>query len=160
MMPADEYRRIHDDVPLGGLYDFGHPQGGSRAADCPYAPQPGVGLSPAEIVGYLQTVPSLQSSAPQPFTVNGRTGLRTDIELAPTWTKPCSWSKGVPSAPILYANTGLSGVDRGMKERLIVLDIGHGDSVAIEIFSPDSRRFDALVGQAMPIVQSFTFAEP
>ena len=50
--------------------------------------------------------------------------------------------------------TAIAGVER---ERLILLDLGQGDVVAIRIFSHDPARFDALVAEAMPIVESFRF---
>jgi hypothetical protein len=160
MMSTDQYPEIHDGVPLDGLYVFGHPQVGSRAAGCPYEAEPGVGLTPNEIVSFLRRTPALKLTLPKAVTINRRSGLLTDIELAPGWSKPCDWSSGAAASSILYANTGLSGVESGQRERLIVLDIGHGDSVAIEIFAADKSRFDALMASAMPIVDSFVFAEP
>jgi hypothetical protein len=160
LMPTSEYARIHDQVPLDGLFVFGHPQAGSRAAGCPYEAEPGVGLTPNEIVSFLRRTPALKLTFPHAVTINGRSGLLTDIQLAPGWSMPCDWSGGDAASSILYANTGLSGVTSGQRERLIVLDIGHGDSVAIEIFTPDASRFDELLGQAMPIVESMVFAEP
>jgi hypothetical protein len=48
----------------------------------------------------------------------------------------------------------IAGVER---ERLIVLDLGQGDVIGIRIFSHDPARFDALVAQAMPIIESIQF---
>jgi hypothetical protein len=72
----------------------------------------------------------------------------------------CDWHDGGPIAPILYANTGPSSVAVGTRERLILLDIGHGDAAGIEIFSANPARWDDYVSGAMPIVESFVFAEP
>jgi hypothetical protein len=160
MMPTSQYGRIHDGVALDGLYVYGHPQAASHVAGCPYEPQAGVGLTPSQIVTFIASVPAFHATAPKPITINGRSGLWTDIKLASSWTKLCDWSEGRPASSILYANTGLSGVDTRNSERLIVLDIGHGDAAAIEIFAADSNRFDAFVAEAMPIVESFVFAEP
>jgi hypothetical protein len=38
-----------------------------------------------------------------------------------------------------------------------VLDLGQGDVIGIRIFSHDPARFDALVAQAMPIIESIQF---
>ena len=40
---------------------------------------------------------------------------------------------------------------------MILLDLGQGDVVLIFIDAGDGTKFDALVAEAMPIVQSMTF---
>jgi hypothetical protein len=160
MMPSDQYPRVHDGVALDGLYVFGDPRAASRVDGCPFEPQPGVGQTPDELMAYLTSVPSLDLSAPRPITINGRSGLVTDIKLDAGWKKSCDWHDGTPIAPILYANTGLSSVAVGAHERLILLDIGHGDTVAIEIFGAKDAGWTDYVAGTMPIVESFVFAEP
>jgi hypothetical protein len=160
LMPSDQYPRVHDRVPLDGLYVFGHPQAASTAAGCPFAAQPGIGITPSEIMTFLGSAPGLKLTTPQAITINGRTGLWADIQLAPGWKNTCDWHDGSPIAPILYANTGLSSVAMGTRERLILLDIGDRDAVGIEIFGIDPARWDDYVAGAMPIVESFVFAEP
>jgi len=51
-------------------------------------------------------------------------------------------------------------VDATARERLVLLDIGHGDTVAIEIFAADPPDWDSYVAEAMRIVESMQFAEP
>ena len=95
------------------------------------------------------------------ITINGRSGLWTDLRLDPSWKQSCDFrDDGSPVAPILYANTGLSAVDATARERLVLLDIGHGDTVAIEIFAADPPDWDSYVAEAMRIVESMQFAEP
>jgi len=67
----------------------------------------------------------------------------------------------IPLLPgyLSYA-TGLSAVDATARERLVLLDIGHGDTVAIEIFAADPPDWDSYVAEAMRIVESMQFAEP
>jgi hypothetical protein len=43
------------------------------------------------------------------------------------------------------------------RQRLIFLDLGEGSRLLIAIASSDPARFDQLVADAMPIVESFTF---
>jgi hypothetical protein len=160
LMPSDQYDRVHDGVALDGLYVFGHPQAASTAEGCPFAAQPGVGSTPNDIMTFLASTSGLELTTRQPITINGRSGLWTDIQLAPGWKNSCEWHDGSPIAPILYANTGLSSVAAGTRERLILLDIGHGDAVGIEIFGVDPARWDDYVSGAMSIVESFVFAEP
>jgi hypothetical protein len=160
LMPSDQYPRVHDGVALDGLYAFGHPRAASTAAGCPFAAQPGVGITPNDIMTFLASAPGLKLTTPQSITINSHSGLWSDVQLAPDWKNTCDWHDGSPIAPILYANTGLSSVAMGTRERLILLDIGHGDAVGIEIFNADAARWDDYVAGAMPIVESFVFAEP
>jgi hypothetical protein len=161
LMPSAEYPRIRDGEPLDGLYVFGHPQAASQAEGCPGEAEKDVGLTPGAIMASITSRAAFKTTTPEPITINGRSGLWTDIQLAPSWKKGCDWhDDGSPIAPILYANTGLSAVDADSHERLILLDIGHGDAVGIEIFGVDPARWDAYVAEAMQIVQSFEFAEP
>lgn len=161
MMPSAEYPRIRDGEALDGLYVFGHPQAASQADGCPREAEKDIGTTPAEIMASITSRAAFDATAPQPITINGRSGLWTDIRLDPSWKKSCDWyTDGSPVAPILYANTGLSAVFDQAHERLILLDIGHGDTVGIEIFGVDPARWDAYVAEAMQIVQSFRFAEP
>ena len=41
--------------------------------------------------------------------------------------------------------------------RLVFLDLGGGDIVMVDVLSSDAARFDSLVAQAMPIIESFNF---
>jgi hypothetical protein len=47
-----------------------------------------------------------------------------------------------------------------MHERMFLVDIGHGDTALIEVRVEDPSRWDAVVAEAMQIVESFEFAEP
>jgi hypothetical protein len=111
-------------------------------------------------MGFLTSLPSVRTGVPQPITINGRTGQWVDLELDPAWTKSCPWSDGSPAAPLVYANTGVTGAVGTGKHREFFIDIGHGDTVNVEINGEDPARWDALIAEAMPIVESFVFAEP
>ena len=160
LMPSSQYGQIHDGVPLDGLFVFGHPQAASQADGCPFEPQPGVGLTPSALMEFITSLPGLKTSNVQDVTINGRTGARVDIQLDPSWKKTCPWFGDTPIKPFLYANTGVDGATETTRLRLVFLDIGHGDTVAVEIAGVDAARWDELLPQAMPIVESFVFAEP
>ncbi len=49
------------------------------------------------------------------------------------------------------------GTGANEQQRYIFLDLGDGDVVMIVIDSSYPDRFDDLVAQAMPIIESFTF---
>ena len=160
LMPSAQYGRVHDGVPLDGLWVFGHPQAASQADVFPFEPQPGVGLTPSDLMSFITSLPGVKTSNVQDVSINGRTGARVDIQLDPSWKKTCPWHGDDPIKPFLYVNTGVDGADLSTRLRMVFLDIGHGDTVAVEIAGVDPARWDALLAEAMPIVESFVFAEP
>ncbi len=139
---------------------FGHPQAASQADGCPFEPQPGVGLTASDLMSFITSLPGIKTSNLQDVTINGRTGARVDIQLDPSWKKTCPWHGETPMEPFLYVNTGVDGADVTTRLRMVFLDIGHGDTVAVEIAAADPARWDDYVARAMPIVESFVFAEP
>ena len=160
LMPSSQYERIHEGVPLDGLFVFGHPQAASQADGCPFEPQSGVGLTPSDLMSFITSLPGIRTSNVQDVTINGRTGARVDIELDPSWKKTCPWFGDTPIKPFLYVNTGVDGATGTTRLRMVFLDIGHGDTVAVEVAAADPARWDDLLAQATPIVESFVFAEP
>ncbi len=109
--------------------------------------------------------PGLVVSDPTPITIDGRSGTMLDLSLSPIWTQTCPDMNGVPTAPVIRkADDGwawdwrLAAPDHW---RLILLDIADGKALAIVIDdSSQPSRFDELVAQAMPIVESFQFHPP
>lgn len=161
LMKSDQYPHLQDGtIKDASIYVFGHPQAASRAEGCPSEPEPGVGLSPGELMAFITSLPSVNAGVPQPITINGRSGSWVDLEIDPAWTQPCAWSDGKPAASLVYANTGLTGASGTGKHREIFINIGHGNTVYVEINGEDPARWDALIAEAMPIVESFVFAEP
>lgn len=43
------------------------------------------------------------------------------------------------------------------RQRLLLVDLGGGDVVAIVVDAPDPTRFDELVNAAMPVIGSMQF---
>jgi hypothetical protein len=162
LMKSDGYAHLNDpDLKDESIYVFGHPQASSQEKGCPSAPQDGVGLTAGAIMAAITSRAAFTATTPRTITINGRSGLWTDLRLDPSWKQSCDFrDDGSPVAPILYANTGLSAVDATARERLVLLDIGHGDTVAIEIFAADPPDWDSYVAEAMRIVESMQFAEP
>jgi hypothetical protein len=60
----------------------------------------------------------------------------------------------------MYANSGINALMGAVQERMFLVDIGHGDTVMIEIRVEDPARWDAVLAEAMSIVESMQFAEP
>ena len=93
------------------------------------------------------------------ITINGRSAQWTDLRMAPSWNGTCDWFDG-PIAPLMYANTGVDGISPTLMMRMVLVDIGHGDTVLIEISVEDPTRWESVVAEGMQIVQSMRFAEP
>ena len=80
-----------------------------------------------------------------------------DVRLDPSWTQACP-GETQPSVAFFGQQRLLTsyqvGLVGGEQARLILLDIGKGDVLGIEIRSTYPDRFATLVSAAMPIVES------
>lgn len=135
------------------------------------------------LVAYVTGHPGLVVSEPEAITIGGHPGMQLDIDIAPTWTATClDWEGASPLVPLF--TDGGRVLEDGKGEgwwwgpggwkgqtsdpfRIILLDIGGGDTVLIEMHSArsdDPARHDpegqaALVAEAMPIVETFVLAD-
>jgi hypothetical protein len=114
------------------------------------------------LIGAIRGMESVASSAPTSITIDGHPAKWIDVSIAPSWTESCP---DVPSGqPVaLLLGSGSVGADEHViglvgneKMRLVFVDVG-GQVALIDIDSSDPTRFDDLVTQAMPIIESFTF---
>ena len=154
-MPATELPPI-DDLDRTGTIDlFTHPTAMTQDRPCSDQVEPSVGRTADELASWLTTVPGLVTTEPTPITIGGRSGQMLDISLDPAWTGTC---EGDPDTnPIVtYLNPGLA-VRGDERTRLILLDLGDGDVVAIGTWTRDRVAFDAFMPGAMPVIESFTF---
>jgi hypothetical protein len=145
-----------------GIYVFTDPAISSQDLACSASEQRGVGRSVDEMIAFIKTQKSLRVGDPSPIVIDGHQGQYLDLSLSPTWNKACPDANGVLSAPVLREAGNVNGWDWRMsapeKWRLILLDLGGGKVVTIILDDSSSpSRFDDLVAQAMPIVESFTF---
>jgi hypothetical protein len=146
---------------------FISPAAGVHNADCSNEEQPGVPRTVDAIVNWITHHPGIVASAPEPITINGRTGKMLDIDLKPTWTRTCPGLQGPTVALLAEADGGPGGQPFGPggtgaatdPMRLIFLDIGNGDIAFVFVDSGDPSGIDALVAEAMPIIESFKFAD-
>jgi hypothetical protein len=104
--------------------------------------------TPAAIATWLAT--RLVVSAPTPVTIGGLSGVMVDVAVNPS----------LVTCPDLFVDfthslgAGLSGERRA---RYVLLARGDGQILLISIEASDKATWDALVADAMPIVQSFEF---
>ena len=117
----------------------------------------------ASLLARFAASPGLTSSLPHDITIDGNQGTWIDVEVAADWTGRCPAGTGPAPTPEVFDGFVPSpgpwafGPVPGERTRLIVLDIGDGDVVVIAIDAGDPLRFDMLVTEAMPIVQSLHF---
>ncbi len=110
---------------------------------------------------WISSRPGIVAGEPQAVTIDGYAGLSVDVQVAPDWTTTCE-GETTPVVMLMAEATGGDpgwswGVLSGEHQRLIFLDLGGGDTVLIGIESVYPDRWDALLAEAMPIVESFDF---
>lgn len=133
----------------------------AKDAACTEAPEPGVGATAQAIAANLVADRNLRVATPTPIVVNGLSGSVLDVTLAASTTRTCPFSGGKPSIPLVVdtlAGAGAYwGIGPGERIRLVLLDAPANHNVVIAIDSLAGTSYDALVGAAMPIVQSLAF---
>ena len=144
-----------------GIYLYGQPAALTQVASCADVEQTDVARTPAGLAEWIASQPSVEATEPTPITIDGHAGLWLDVRIADDWTATCP-DTTVPTAVLLtQASGGPDGWSWGMsgaeQVRFILLDLGDGDTVMFAIDSTDPDRFDGLVAEAMPIVESFDF---
>jgi hypothetical protein len=137
------------------------PVANEQNADCKSAELKSVPRTATGLIQWIRGLPSLTSSAPTAITVDGHRGQWVDVRVNRSWKTSCG-SDTVPIAAFLTmagqpSDADVLAIVAGVRFRLVLLDLGGGDLVLINVYSPDTARFDDLVQQAMPIIQSFKF---
>ena len=138
----------------------------TQDATCPDAADKGAGRTVAAMADWLTRVPGLATTTPVPIEIGGHQGLVIDVSVVPGWTTPqCQFNDEGPMvmtfadpAPVadggVFVREYVSGEGRA---RYVLLDLGTGHNLLIEIKAPDEATWDELVRAAMPIVQTFRF---
>jgi hypothetical protein len=164
--------------------DFRHDFQDICGEDLPQ-PMADVGGAAEDLLEAIQARPGLTSAAPEPVTIDGYQGWSVDLRLAADWNNGCSVAPGtmqvpgtaaptrIVNVPILLAENAELGVLGPQPQgvgigpdhplRLILLDLGEGQTLAIAIHVPDpaqaSRYFEA-VAQVTSVIESFEFHKP
>jgi hypothetical protein len=134
---------------------FRRPTAMSQDKPCADTVQPGVEPTVDAMATWLGTVPGLVTTAPTAITIDGHPGKMLDLRLDPVWSKTC---EGDPEKlPIVtFLNPGIA-VAADERNRVILLDLGEGDVIAIGVWSRDQATFDAWAPEAMQVIESFRF---
>jgi hypothetical protein len=130
------------------------------APNCSENSAAGYGTSAADLRTWIADQPGLVSGPQHDVTIGSLSAFYFDIELAPGWTATC----GDPANPFIGAPIFFNGyhlaIGVGDRQRFVLLDLGDGNTVAINIDPRDATSFDAFVAEAMPIVETFEFPAP
>ena len=126
----------------------------SQDRPCSDEVEPGVGRTVDDLVAWLPSVPGLITTTPEPITIGGHAGQMIDIGLDPAGT--ATVCEGSIEPIVAFLNPGIA-VGESQRTRLILLDLGDGDVVAIGVWTRDQATFDAFLPEAMQVIESFRF---
>lgn len=145
-----------------GIHLFRDPLPASQDLSCPTTAQAGVGTLSSELTTWIRSLPGLTVGNPRIVTVGGLRGVEIDVAIAAGWTASCPFANGLPTVPLFVGGDGnLRWVVAGSERlRLSLLDVPGGGTVVVDIDAFDGSLMDTLLGQATPIVESFSFAAP
>ena len=152
----------HDRPAGNGIYVMSMPTAAVQDATCTTGlADPKVGGTAADLVAFLTHHPALDATKPQPIEIGGLQGSMVDVQLKSTWTRSCPGLSGPFALTFTYKGGTPStvwndtGTNAGTKDRYIVLDLGQGRPLLIQISAPSSADFDALLPNAMQVVDTF-----
>jgi hypothetical protein len=119
------------------------------------SPDAGCAASPADVQGTPAAVAAwlvtrLAVTPPIPVTIGGLSGVMVDVSDDPSLVT-------CPDLFVDFTYSGGMGLSGENRARLVLLDRGDGQILLISIEASDDATWDALVADAMPIVQSFEF---
>jgi hypothetical protein len=140
---------------------FALPAAAVGGRTCNSAAQPAVPRTVDGLIEYVQGITDLVTSdTPTPVTIDGHPGKWINLAVASTDGSICP-GESEPGALYLVpaddSDMWHVGIIKGERQRLLLLDLGDGDILAVVIDSADPDRFNELVDQAMPIIESMTF---
>jgi len=153
---TSEFYGLFPDTPVNEA-EFARSQGLVQSIFMGIVDTPGLGFcegvgdthgsTAAELVASLVADEALVTSEPVEVTIGGLTGTRVDAHLDPDWTGSCPPNPGDPP-----------GTDpKDLRGRYVFLDVPSGGKLLIIISSVHAADFEALLAEAMPIVESFEF---
>jgi hypothetical protein len=109
----------------------------------------------------VKSGPDVQATPAADIEIDGHVGKVVDLQLSPRYTRSCLGA-AAPIEDVLmstfprdfgFYTLSLEGTER---VRLVLLDLGGGDVVGIAI-EASPANWQAMLNDATPIVQSFTF---
>jgi hypothetical protein len=172
---AYEQQRRDSESRVDQVVLWARPAAMQSDSPCTPVADPSVDRSVDGLLAWLTAHPGLVVSDPEPITIDGNKGQMVDLDLAPTWTGTCAdWGDIGPFIPLFADAAGFDEAGAWQNEsyfwgpggtgdasdpiRVILLDLG-GQTFAISVDSATPDGQAALVDQAMPVIEGFTFPE-
>lgn len=154
VLQTDYAKDVPDESAYPGIYLLVDPGVAKPAQACTDEVTPGAGLDGAQIVAALSAVRGVEIGKATDITVAGTVGTARDVAMAAGTADRCAASGGIP----LLTDRRLRP---GEHWRLILVDLSAAHRLAIVVDDAGQpRRFDDLVGQATPIIESFELHPP
>jgi hypothetical protein len=166
LVPSNEYAKWTVDGPptpdSAGIAVYTQPRAIRNPASCPDTPEadPSVGTRASDLARFLRSNPDLDVQSAASMTFDGHTATVLDLRMKASSKVSC-WGAG-PSEDFLTTPFGADfawysvGAAAGVRTRLVLIDLGPNSVVAIAV-EADDASWDAVLHDAMPILQSFHF---
>ena len=130
----------------------------AAADDCVEESAPGVGTSAAELAAWVEENPNFVVERQPSVTVDGQPAIVLIVEPAERPTGQLCGEGGEAGPPIFYNGWHLA-VAAGDRQAFILVDLAGGETVLINVDGVDPAEFDALLTQAVPIIETFAFPQ-
>ena len=167
LRPSADYRAdpgFDGNDTLGGIYFWAGTVAVDQPADCAAMPAKGVDVSASAIADHIAHLDGISVVDQGTRQVAGRTAHVLDLRLDQAYNTACPWSNGDPfRSLIMFADAGrdggVQGLAPGEKARILFVDVAPGRVLSIWI-DGDADRFDALVRDTAPILDSLELISP
>jgi hypothetical protein len=110
-------------------------------------------LPPADLVGWFEQHPYLQTDKPEPVTVGGIKGEQIDVVVGDLPKDYPEGLCGYDCVQLSVLNAGDWAVEEGNKDRVTVLEDVKGETVIVDFGSP-AAKFDEYWPEAEKVVES------
>jgi len=159
----DDYVLAQEGAPQdAGIFMVAGVVAHSQDPKCPEKPARGVGTTATAITRWIKSLPGLVTTKPAPVEIGGLRGWAFDVAVAPKATHTCPFTDGKTGASLFSVSDPAASFDSGIwgdaRMRLFLLDLGDARTLMIDIEAQDNATWDALVPNAMPIVESYRFS--
>ncbi len=167
LRPATDYANdpgFDGNDTVSGVYVWAGTLAADQPPDCSAVPANGVATTADAIADHIAHLDGLDVVDRGSTIISGRAARVLDVALDPAYTRPCPWSGGSAfRSLILFADAGadggVQGLASGERARIVFVDVAPGRVSSIWIDGP-AERFDTLVRDATPIVETFQFEGP
>ena len=125
-------------------------------SECSEENEPGVGGTRADLEAWILAHPGLVATRQPDVSIDGNPATVLDLAVADYWIETCDETAPFVAAPVFFSGYHWALAKNDLM-RVVLVDLPAGTTAAIAIDVESPSTFDALVAEAMPIVESFDF---